>query len=176
MNISAPFIKRPAATTLLTAALALSGILAFQFLPVAPLPAVAGRKGWESGACSGGPSRCVSPPPGNGCAPSSSPAPLRPRTAETPTAETPATTGANSRFFSSHNRRLSRPITVSFGTIFVSLSSSIGCKLDSRGSTFTANCCTIASARRRDRVNPACSARSMMNSPAPTAASRRSGA
>jgi multidrug efflux pump len=40
MNISAPFIKRPAATTLLTAALALSGILAFQFLPVAPLPAV----------------------------------------------------------------------------------------------------------------------------------------
>ncbi len=40
MNLSAPFIKRPAATTLLTAALALSGILAFQFLPVAPLPAV----------------------------------------------------------------------------------------------------------------------------------------
>jgi multidrug efflux pump len=40
MNLSAPFIKRPAATTLLTAALALSGILAFRFLPVAPLPAV----------------------------------------------------------------------------------------------------------------------------------------
>jgi multidrug efflux pump len=40
MNLSAPFIKRPAATTLLTAALALSGILAFQFLPVAPLPTV----------------------------------------------------------------------------------------------------------------------------------------
>jgi multidrug efflux pump len=40
MNLSAPFIKRPAATTLLTAAVALSGVLAFQFLPVAPLPAV----------------------------------------------------------------------------------------------------------------------------------------
>jgi multidrug efflux pump len=40
MNMSAPFIKRPAATTLLTAALALSGVLAFRFLPVAPLPAV----------------------------------------------------------------------------------------------------------------------------------------
>ncbi len=40
MNLSAPFIKRPAATTLLTAALALSGVLAFNFLPVAPLPAV----------------------------------------------------------------------------------------------------------------------------------------
>ena len=40
MNLSAPFIKRPAATTLLTAALALSGVLAFRFLPVAPLPAV----------------------------------------------------------------------------------------------------------------------------------------
>jgi multidrug efflux pump len=40
MNMSAPFIKRPAATTLLTAALALSGILAFKFLPVAALPAV----------------------------------------------------------------------------------------------------------------------------------------
>jgi multidrug efflux pump len=40
MNLSAPFIKRPAATTLLTAALALSGVLAFQFLPVAPLPTV----------------------------------------------------------------------------------------------------------------------------------------
>ncbi len=38
MNLSAPFIKRPAATTLLTAALALSGVLAFKFLPVAPLP------------------------------------------------------------------------------------------------------------------------------------------
>jgi len=40
MNLSAPFIKRPAATTLLTVALALSGVIAFQFLPVAPLPAV----------------------------------------------------------------------------------------------------------------------------------------
>src|ERR1700739_4010450 len=40
MNISAPFIKRPIGTTLLTIALLLSGALAFQFLPVAPLPQV----------------------------------------------------------------------------------------------------------------------------------------
>ena len=40
MNISAPFIKRPVATTLLTIGLALSGILAFGVLPVAPLPNV----------------------------------------------------------------------------------------------------------------------------------------
>ncbi len=40
MNISAPFIRRPIGTTLLTIALLLSGTLAFQFLPVAPLPQV----------------------------------------------------------------------------------------------------------------------------------------
>ena len=40
MNISAPFIKRPVATTLLTVGLALAGILAFRFLPVSPLPQV----------------------------------------------------------------------------------------------------------------------------------------
>src|SRR6201981_3681158 len=40
MNISAPFIRRPIGTSLLTFALLLSGILAFQFLPVAPLPQV----------------------------------------------------------------------------------------------------------------------------------------
>ncbi|MBV9669698.1 MAG: efflux RND transporter permease subunit, partial [Acidobacteriales bacterium] len=40
MNLSAPFIKRPVATSLLTAALALSGVLAFRFLPVAALPEV----------------------------------------------------------------------------------------------------------------------------------------
>src|ERR1700756_4606996 len=40
MNISAPFIRRPIGTTLLTIALLLSGVLAFQFLPVAPLPEV----------------------------------------------------------------------------------------------------------------------------------------
>jgi len=40
MNISAPFIKRPVGTSLLTAALLLSGALAFNFLPVAPLPQV----------------------------------------------------------------------------------------------------------------------------------------
>src|SRR5499427_5614424 len=40
MNISAPFIKRPIGTSLLAAALLLSGALAFNFLPVAPLPQV----------------------------------------------------------------------------------------------------------------------------------------
>src|SRR5258707_3572193 len=40
MNISAPFIKRPVGTSLLAAALLLSGGLAFNFLPVAPLPQV----------------------------------------------------------------------------------------------------------------------------------------
>ena len=40
MSLSAPFIKRPVATSLLTAALALSGVLAFRFLPVAALPEV----------------------------------------------------------------------------------------------------------------------------------------
>jgi len=38
MNISSPFIRRPIGTSLLAAALLLSGILAFYFLPVAPLP------------------------------------------------------------------------------------------------------------------------------------------
>ena len=40
MNISAPFIKRPVATSLLTIALLLSGALAYRMLPVAPLPEV----------------------------------------------------------------------------------------------------------------------------------------
>src|SRR5271163_7432 len=40
MNISAPFIRRPVATTLLTVAIALAGAIAFNFLPVAPLPQV----------------------------------------------------------------------------------------------------------------------------------------
>src|SRR5882724_3845475 len=40
MNISAPFIRRPVATTLLTVGLALSGILAWGLLPVSPLPQV----------------------------------------------------------------------------------------------------------------------------------------
>ncbi len=40
MSLSTPFIKRPVGTTLLTIALALSGILAYQFLPVSPLPQV----------------------------------------------------------------------------------------------------------------------------------------
>ncbi|RON45596.1 efflux RND transporter permease subunit [Pseudomonas frederiksbergensis] len=40
MNLSAPFIQRPIATTLLAAGLALFGALAFTLLPVAPLPEV----------------------------------------------------------------------------------------------------------------------------------------
>ena len=40
MNISAPFVRRPVATSLLAAALLLAGILAFLKLPVAPLPRV----------------------------------------------------------------------------------------------------------------------------------------
>jgi len=40
MNISAPFIERPVATTLLTLGIALSGALAFSKLPVSPLPQV----------------------------------------------------------------------------------------------------------------------------------------
>ena len=40
MNISAPFIKRPIATSLLAVALLMAGALAFKFLPVAPLPQV----------------------------------------------------------------------------------------------------------------------------------------
>jgi multidrug efflux pump subunit AcrB len=40
LNISAPFIKRPIATSLLAAALLLAGGLAYSRLPVAPLPRV----------------------------------------------------------------------------------------------------------------------------------------
>ena len=40
MNVSAPFIKRPVATSLLTLALALAGAVAFRFLPVSPIPQV----------------------------------------------------------------------------------------------------------------------------------------
>src|SRR5271163_1645176 len=39
-NFSAPFVRRPVATTLITVAMFLSGIFAFQSLPVAPLPQV----------------------------------------------------------------------------------------------------------------------------------------
>src|SRR5947209_9854231 len=38
MSISAPFIRRPIATSLLTLALLLAGVLAYTQLPVAPLP------------------------------------------------------------------------------------------------------------------------------------------
>lgn len=40
MNLSKPFINRPIATTLLAIGLALAGIVAFNLLPVAPLPQV----------------------------------------------------------------------------------------------------------------------------------------
>jgi len=40
MNISAPFIDRPVATTLLTLGMALAGAVAFRLLPVSPLPQV----------------------------------------------------------------------------------------------------------------------------------------
>ena len=40
MSISAPFIARPVATTLLTIAVAIAGAVAFNVLPVAPLPQV----------------------------------------------------------------------------------------------------------------------------------------
>ncbi len=40
MNVSEPFIRRPVATTLLSVALLLAGIVAYRMLPVAPLPQV----------------------------------------------------------------------------------------------------------------------------------------
>ncbi|HEV2448721.1 MAG TPA: efflux RND transporter permease subunit, partial [Candidatus Sulfopaludibacter sp.] len=40
MNISEPFIRRPVATTLLLCAIGLSGVAAFNLLPVSPLPQV----------------------------------------------------------------------------------------------------------------------------------------
>src|SRR5580658_1523207 len=40
MNISELFIRRPVATTLLTIAIALAGLVAFRILPVSPLPQV----------------------------------------------------------------------------------------------------------------------------------------
>src|SRR5579883_3243671 len=40
MSISEPFIRRPVATTLLTIMVGLAGAVAYNFLPVAPLPQV----------------------------------------------------------------------------------------------------------------------------------------
>jgi multidrug efflux pump len=40
MNISSPFIHRPVATVLLTAAVALAGLVAYKVLPVSPLPQI----------------------------------------------------------------------------------------------------------------------------------------
>src|SRR5437763_14220941 len=39
-NFSAPFIRRPVATSVITVAILLAGVVAFRFLPVAPLPQV----------------------------------------------------------------------------------------------------------------------------------------
>ena len=39
-NFSAPFIRRPVATSLMTIAILLAGAIGFRFLPVAPLPQV----------------------------------------------------------------------------------------------------------------------------------------
>ena len=36
MSLSSPFIERPIATTLLTAAIAIAGAIAFEVLPVSP--------------------------------------------------------------------------------------------------------------------------------------------
>ena len=40
MNISAPFVRRPVGTMLMTIGITLVGIIAFQFSPVAALPQV----------------------------------------------------------------------------------------------------------------------------------------
>src|SRR6187402_2471828 len=40
MTLSGPFIRRPVATTLLTLAMSMSGILGYFMLPVSPLPEV----------------------------------------------------------------------------------------------------------------------------------------
>jgi multidrug efflux pump len=40
VNLSAPFIRRPVATSLLTVAIALAGAIGYNFLPVSPLPQV----------------------------------------------------------------------------------------------------------------------------------------
>src|SRR6202049_2501805 len=40
MSLSSPFINRPAGTTLLTFAVALSGVVAYQVLPTSPIPQV----------------------------------------------------------------------------------------------------------------------------------------
>jgi len=40
MNISSPFIRRPVATSLLAVGLLLTGLVAFNYLPIAPLPQI----------------------------------------------------------------------------------------------------------------------------------------
>ena len=46
MNISEGFIKRPIATSLLMAAIALFGTVAYRSLPVSDLPNVSTRRDW----------------------------------------------------------------------------------------------------------------------------------
>ncbi len=53
MNISAPFIARPVATTLLTLGVALCGAAAFMLLPVAPLPRSTCRRSSSRRSCPG---------------------------------------------------------------------------------------------------------------------------
>src|SRR5579863_4548891 len=40
MILSSPFVRRPVATTLLTLAVGLSGMLAYHLLPISPLPQI----------------------------------------------------------------------------------------------------------------------------------------
>ena len=51
MNLSAPFIARPVATTLLTIGIALAGLVAFLKLPVSPLPRSISRPSRSRPAC-----------------------------------------------------------------------------------------------------------------------------
>jgi hypothetical protein len=55
VNLSAPFIERPVAITLLTLAIAFAGFFAYFKPPVAPLPQVAYTTIWVSRRCRGEP-------------------------------------------------------------------------------------------------------------------------
>src|ERR1700723_1037802 len=62
MNISAPFIHRPVATTLLTVAIAIAGAIAFNVLPVSPLPQVDFPTIAVSGSLPGASAEMMAPP------------------------------------------------------------------------------------------------------------------
>jgi multidrug efflux pump len=53
-SVSAPFIKRPVATTLLTIAVVLAGGIAYTLLPVAPLPQIDYPTVWVNATLPGG--------------------------------------------------------------------------------------------------------------------------